>query len=322
MNLKLGEAMVKESLITKEQLRLALERQVVFGGRIGTNLVELGIIRETELSSFLSKYFKIPKVKPSELASADNETISCISKQIAEKYKLVPFKKDRKRLHVAMLDPNSIPIIDELRFITGYDIIPYAISELRLLYSLEKYYGMRRDIRYISIFGKEEEEETPNDKNEEYLKKVKEEFANAKEKEEIIGILMNEAKRIASRVAIFINKDEKLVGWKARGLDVEDLEITTDNNSIFTDVINRKNYYRGPLLNIPGNKPLISKLSGTPQDCLLTPILIRDKIIALLYVDNGNASVLDASLSYVNKLVTMASISFEITILRNKILTL
>jgi len=60
--------------------------------------------------------------------------------------------------------------VDELRFITGYDIIPYVTSELRLLYALEKYYGLERDLRYISIFGREMEqaEATPKNSKERY----------------------------------------------------------------------------------------------------------------------------------------------------------
>ena len=176
--MKLGEALIKESLITKEHLRLALERQVIFGGRIGTNLVELKVIKESELVSFLSKYLNVPAVDPSKLVSVDDETISCISREMAEKYKVVPFRKDRNRLHVALLDPRSMAAVDELRFITGYDIIPYVTSELRLLYALEKYYGLERDLRYISIFGKEGEqvEATPKDGEEskKQLAKIKE----------------------------------------------------------------------------------------------------------------------------------------------------
>lgn len=322
MAIKLGEAMVKDSFITREQLRLALERQVIFGGRIGTNLVELGIIKESELGSFLSKFFKVPLVNPSQLVSIDKETISCISSELAEKYKIVPFRKERNKLYVAMMDPNSMTSIDELRFITGYDVIPHVLTELRLLYALEKYYGMERDLRYISIFGKEEEQEVSKDKSKEHLNKVKEEFSNAKNKEEIIGILLNEAKNIASRVAILLVKDQKLTGWKSKGCSIEKTEISLTVSSTFTDVFNRKNYYRGPLLKIPGNEPVIKVLSGTPQDCIIIPVYIRDKIIAMLYADNGNASVLDASLNNLNTLSTMASLSFEILIMKNKIMSL
>ena len=322
MGVKLGEAMVRDSLITRDQLKLALERQVIFGGRIGTNIVELGILKEKELASFLSRFFKVPAVDAAQLSSVDEETISCISRELAEKYKMVPFKKERNKLHVAMQDPRSMASIDELRFITGYDIIPYIITELRLLYALEKYYGTERDLRYISTFAKEDEEKPSASDSKEETRKVKEEFANAREKEEIIGILMNESRKIASRAAILIFKGEKLVGWKGRGLDVENTEIEFAPHSILSDVVASKNYYRGPMLKIPANKPLISVLGGSPQDCICMPIQIRDKVMGLLYADNGNTAVLDASLNYINMLVKMASLSFEIVILRKKIMDL
>jgi len=326
MVMKLGEALVKASLITREHLRLALERQVIFGGRIGTNLVELKVIKETELVSFLSKYLKVPAVDPSKLVSVDEETISCISGEIAEKYKVVPFRKDRNRLHVVLLDPRSMTAVDELRFITGYDIIPYVTSELRLLYALEKYYGLERDLRYISIFGKDGEhvEEKPKDDEEKkrQLVKIKEEFANAKDRDEIIGLLLNETKKISSRAAIFILKGERVAGWKARGMNAENTEFKVEPTSIFAEVMNRTSYYRGPLMKMPGNAPLISILTGTPQDCCMIPIKLRDRIIAFLYVDNGNKSVLDAGLNYIHTMVTMASYSFEIAIIRKKILDL
>jgi hypothetical protein len=322
--MKLGEALVKESLITREQLKLALERQVIFGGKIGTNIVELGIMKERELSAFLSKFFRVPATDTALLSSVPEETIACISREIAEKYKTVPFKKERNRLHVAMLDPRSMAAVDELRFITGYDVVPYVVSELRLLHALEKYYGIERDLRYISTFGKEEEEPTKStaEDHKEQMRKVKEEFANAKEKEEIIGILLNESRKIASRAAIFILKGDRVQGWKGRGIDVDKAEMAILPHSLFGDAVARKSHYRGPLLKIPENEPLIALLSGTPQDCLVIPVMIRDKIIALLYADNGNREVMDASLNYMHTLVTLAQLSFEITILRKKIMDL
>ena len=326
MALKLGEALVKASLITKEQLRLALERQVIFGGRIGTNLVELKIMSESDLVSFLSKFLKIPAVSPSKLTSIDAEIIVCMSKELAIKYKAVPFQKDRNRLHVALLDPRSMAAVDELKFITGYDIVPYTTSELRLLYALEKYYGLERDLRYISIFNGEEDKESlkPKDSEEskKQLLKIKEEFANARERDEIIGLLLSESQKISSRAAIFIVKGDGVTGWRSRGIKTENVEMKISPDSIFAEVINRKNYYRGPLLKIPGNEPLIALLSGNPQDCCMIPLQLRDRVIALLYVDNGNNAVMDAGLSYIHTLATMAAYGLEITIIRKKILDL
>ncbi|MDP3259238.1 MAG: hypothetical protein Q8M34_01445 [Thermodesulfovibrionales bacterium] len=321
--MKLGEVLIKEGLITKEHLRLALERQVIFGGRIGTNIVELGILTEDEFTKFLSRYLKLPVAEPSQLVSIGEETISAISKEMAEKYKAIPFKKDKNRLHMAMLDPKDMKAVDEFRFISGYDIIPYAASELRIIYALEKYYGIKRDLRYISIFDRIEEEKQVVVTDSEELKKVKEAFANVTEKEEIAGIIISEAQKAAKRVALFIVKGNSVSGWKAKGLTVEGVDINASSSkgaSIFNDVLVKKAYYRGPVLNVPGNEELITILSGTPQDSLTMPISIRDRAVALLYADNGVDAVLDANVNYLNTLISMASIAFEILILRKKIM--
>jgi len=321
--MKLGEVLVKEGLITKEHLKLALERQVIFGGRIGTNIVELGILTEDEFTKFLSRYLKIPVAEPSQLANIDEEIISAINKELAEKYKAIPFKKEKNRLHVAMLDPKDMKAVDEFRFISGYDIIPYAASELRILYALEKYYGIKRDLRYISIFDRIEEEKHVVTADSEDLKKVKEAFANVAEKEEIAGILIAEAQKAVKRTALFIVKGSGVSGWKAKGMAVEGVEISVSSAkgaSIFSDVLMKRAYYRGPVLKTPGNEELIKILEGTPQDSLTIPINIRDRAVALLYADNGADSVLDANVNYLNTLVAMASIAFEILILRKKIM--
>ncbi|MEK7713008.1 MAG: hypothetical protein AAB301_03210 [Nitrospirota bacterium] len=322
--MKLGEVLVKEGLITKEHLRLALERQVIFGGRIGTNIVELGILTEDEFTKFLSRYLKLPVAEPSQLVSIGEETISAISKEMAEKYKAIPFKKDKNRLHMAMLDPKDMKAVDDFRFISGYDVIPYAASELRILYALEKYYGIKRDLRYISIFDRIEEEKQVVVTDSEELKKIKQAFANVTEKEEIAGILISEAQKVVKRAALFIVKGNGVSGWKAKGLTVEGIEINALSSggdaSIFNDVLVKKAYYRGPVLKSPGNKELIKILSGAPQDSLTIPISIKERAVALLYADNGVDSVLDANVNYLNTLVSMASMAFEILILRKKIM--
>lgn len=318
--MKLGEALVKEGLITRQQLDLALQRQVVCGGRIGTNLVEMRVLGDDELTKFLGRYFRIPPVSGEMVDSIDEEVINSIGVDIVEKYKILPFKKERNRLHTAMINPREMKEIDELRFITGFDIIPYVITELRLVYALEKYYGIKRELRYISLtdrFNPEVEVEK------ESIDKIKAALVEVKETEEIAGILIQAAYKIAARVAVFIIRGGKVVGWKGRGIGIEGFAVKEEEEfSIFSDVLKRKSYYRGPVLNVKGNEPLIKILGGTPQDALLIPIDIREKVVALLYVDNGNSSVLNANVGYLSKLASMASLAFEIIILKKKILDL
>jgi len=149
--MKLGEALVKTGLITEKQLKEALERQAALGGRIDTNLVELRFIEDTKLALFLGKFLNLPTVSPDMVNSIPEDVISLLAKETVEKYKLLPFKIERHKLHVAMLNPKDIKVIDDLRFMTNFEIIPYVITELRLLNAFEKYYGIKKELRYISI---------------------------------------------------------------------------------------------------------------------------------------------------------------------------
>lgn len=157
---------------------------------------------------------------------------------------------------------------------------------------------------------------------------MKEALTRVKDEEEIGEILLRVACLIAARVAVFMVKNRQIIEWKARGLDIERIEqfeIAEDELPIFTEVIKSRSFYRGPVLNIKGNEPFIQILSGTPKDALVIlviPVTLNEGVIALLYADNGNDSVLDANIVYLSKLAAMASFAFEILILKRKILDL
>jgi len=102
--MKLGEALVTD-LITQEQLKEALERQVILR-RIGTNLVELGFIKEEDIMAFFGKFFRTPTVKP-EFWKRSIPRPASIDKEVAEKYMMVPFRRDRSN-YMCMLDPDRL----------------------------------------------------------------------------------------------------------------------------------------------------------------------------------------------------------------------
>lgn len=319
--MKLGEALVKEGLITRQQLNLALERQVTFGGRIGTNLLELRILNEEELLNFMSRYLKLPMATNDMILSLSEDVLNSVSKNIAEKYKIIPLKKEGKKLYVAMLNAYDLEEVDELSFVLGYDIIPYAIPELRLLYALEKYYGIKTDPRYIKFLDRF----NPDTEVTDSINKVKDAITRVKDEEEIGEILLRVACIIASRVAVFKVKHGQIIGWKARGLDIdriEQFETTAEELPIFSEVIKNRNFYRGPVLDIRENKPFIEILSGIPKDALVIPIVISEGVVALLYVDNGNDAVLNANIVYLSKFASMAAFALEILTFKRKIFEL
>ncbi|WP_298268629.1 general secretion pathway protein GspE [Geobacter sp.] len=151
MPIKLGEMLVKAGLVTPAALDDALKSQVIFGGKLGTNLIEMGCLDEEELARMLSRQLRVAYVDPRELMEVPPEVISLIPEEMAESYRLVPLRLEGRRLSIAMADPSDLPAIDEIAFRTGYVVQPMVTPEIRLIAALEKYYGIKREIRYLPV---------------------------------------------------------------------------------------------------------------------------------------------------------------------------
>ena len=154
MAVRLGDMLVEAGRLTRAQLEETLKSQVIFGGRLGTNLIEMGYLDEEDLVQFLSRKLGFPYATHDQLMAVSPDVIKLVPKEIAEKYKVVPLSRDKKRLSLAMMDPADLSVIDAISFITGYYIMPVVATELRLFLALEKYYDIKRDVRYIQIAGK------------------------------------------------------------------------------------------------------------------------------------------------------------------------
>lgn len=150
MAIKLGELLIKKNMLTQAQLEEALQAQVIFGGKLGTVLIEMGLLSEETLAGVLEKLLNIPCVKPGEMQSIPENIIGIISAELAEKHKVIPIAANGKKLSLAMADPHNLKSIDEISFRTGYIIRPVLALEVRLVFALEKYYGIKRTMRYIA----------------------------------------------------------------------------------------------------------------------------------------------------------------------------
>ena len=102
---RLGDLLLENNMITQTQLEEALKSQTIYGGKLGTNLVELGYISEQSLTKFLAEQLNIPAAKPEDFSNIPEEIIALVGKDFALKHKLIPLKKSGKRLTVAITDP-------------------------------------------------------------------------------------------------------------------------------------------------------------------------------------------------------------------------
>ena len=194
MSIKLGEMLIEAGLLTRPQLDAALKNQVIFGGKLGTNLIELGYLAEEDLASFLSKKLELPCATSEQLMSISPDIIKLIPKEVSDKYKVIPLGRERKRLTLAMLDPADLSVIDAISFVTGFYINPLIAPEMRLAVALENYYGIKRDVRYIQLSEKWKERPSFVKMDETVDKAVSEpadefDFSLPQEDEEIIEII-------------------------------------------------------------------------------------------------------------------------------------
>ncbi len=145
MSAKLGEILVRENLITPQQLREALEYQRSNGGRLGSNLVTLGIISDDVITAVLSRKYGVPSVNL-ELFQIDEPTINLISQEAAVKYSILPVSKVGATLTLAMADPTNVFAMDDIKFMTGLNIEPVISSEASILGAISKYYATSKAI--------------------------------------------------------------------------------------------------------------------------------------------------------------------------------
>jgi type IV pilus assembly protein PilB len=137
---RLGELLVRENLISLQQLQKAQEEQKSRGGRIGYHLTKLGFIEESELTNFLSKQYGVPSINLKEF-EIDPEVIKLISKEVSEKHQCIPVNRAGASLILAMSDPSNIFAIDDIKFITGYNVEVVVASEQAIKEAIEKYYA-------------------------------------------------------------------------------------------------------------------------------------------------------------------------------------
>src|ERR1700730_18362733 len=139
MSAKLGESLLKDNLITPQQLKDALDYQRVNGGRLASTLVKLGILSDEEVTAVLSRQYGVSSVNL-DLFELDPTAISLVPKDTAARYSLLPLSRVGATLTLAMVDPTNVFAIDDIKFMTGLSIEPVVVSETALNAAVRKYY--------------------------------------------------------------------------------------------------------------------------------------------------------------------------------------
>jgi len=202
MSNRLGELLVREKRISLEQLRAAQDAQKTQNVSLGYALAKMGYISDQEITEFLSQQYRVQSIDLSEY-EIDEDVLKLISREVCERHKIIPVSRAGSSLIVAMADPSNLHAIDDIKFLTGYNVEPVVSSETAILSSIEKAYAAP-DISYDDIMEGFDEEDIEVAIGEEDLNSL--DLERASEDAPVVrlcnAILLNAIKKGASDIHV------------------------------------------------------------------------------------------------------------------------
>lgn len=362
---RLAETLVEEGVITELQLQNALQRQLIMGGKIGSNLLELKYLTEEGLGRALSKIYKMPFLSAESFSNIPADVIKSIPKEITIRHRVIPIKMEPKSITIAMENPNNLTAMDEIGFMTGCRVAPAVASETRIALELNRYYDHPIDVRYIKIQRPNEEfvmerdfsvpsadtKETvltgDSDKwlggmdEENYyiapatvaipavsgpvtIQETVKQLSKAETRDDAINIVLDYIAQYVENVIFFVTSVAEAKAWNAKCKSIEpgktaDLKISFGGPSVFLTVKNSEQPYYGEVTLFPFDKDFLEKIgSKRAIRVLLVPVMVKTKMVAILYADNGGKEIESERIAEINSIMEKLSLVFEILILKKK----
>jgi Type II secretion system (T2SS), protein E, N-terminal domain len=341
---RLGELLLGEKLIQPAQLEEALETQVIHGGRLGTNLVELGFLKEVDLARVLGRQHNLPYASGEMLP--DPSALGVAPRQFFDDADVIPMRIEATRLTVAILHPNQVKALDELAFKVGKRVVSVIIPEFRMNQLLRVHCKAFRPMRPIDMNtlrpSKKQDERTPSPGevaeliNEDDFAKIYADAQGGAEEEVIEGAVIEEEAPIVVgglsvetqappltfaeaqkqlqtvsgrediartvlqfarskfRRSLILNVQGELVtGWRGMGKGISAravgrIGVSLREANTFKLVNDLKSHFIGPMKQTPGMEVFYKLLNGgSPKTAVILPLLVRGKLVHLLYLDHG-----------------------------------
>ncbi len=148
---QIGELLIKDNFITSEQLETALKHQREHGGRLGSILINLGYVDDDDITAVLSRQYGVPSINLAYF-EIDPAVIKLIPLETAQKYLVIPLSRVGSVLTIATADPTNVFAMDDIKFMTGFNVEPVVASEASIMEALDKYYGTPHAIELKKVY--------------------------------------------------------------------------------------------------------------------------------------------------------------------------
>lgn len=286
----LGRILRIRGVVTEQQLEEAIQHQVLYGGRLGTSLVELGFVTEERLTEALSKVHGVQSAAV-DLRQIQPESVTLLPKAMAAKHKVFPYRVKGRTLFLLMVDPGDHYAVAQVGFSLGYIVKPYVVPEFRMIQLLRDYYGIDERWRYSDTHRPERPAAAPVaplEPNEAAIK-----IDTAVSRDEVVDAFLGLCNRFFRRVIFFIVKEPWILGWSGQGEGMdrgfaESLRIPTDKPSVFQTVARDKTFFIGRFGPEEENQRFLRSISKRPAtNAAVFPIVVKTRVVNLVYGDTG-----------------------------------
>jgi len=217
LNERIGELLVKENLLTTEQLRKAREEAKSKGQRLGAQITKLGFLQENQLSEFVAKQYGVPDINLDEF-DIDPAVIQLIPEEVAQKHTVIPVNRAGSTLILATADPSNIFAIDDIKFLTGYNVEVVVAAEEQIKRAIDRYYDKANALDDIMGDFDDSDMEVVTDGDDVDVSALAKESEDAPVVKLVNLILTDAVKRVASDIHIEPYEKEFRVRYRIDGV--------------------------------------------------------------------------------------------------------
>ncbi len=351
---KLGELLLREGLIVADQLEEALRSQRIFGGSLGSHLLQLGYLEEDALARALGRIYGVPIARRAELVSAPPEVIALLPPEFSRRHRALPFKLDGHRLHLALQNPADSLAVHEASFLTGFQIVPHVSPEAVLRDAIAHHrrsepVPVARARPGGTTAGNRPEHQTgpvhvtgpsavvsddppaglatgpvpsPRPAAPD-LAAFGRALTTARNRDELLGVLLEEMTRHTGRCLVMLVRRGEAVVWRSEGFEPirRRPALPLDAASVLDPVREERALSYGPVAMTPANRDFYTLLGGRPPAvALVVPIYVRRRPLVVLYGDETRTNARPPDFARLRTVSRLASWALEALILRAKIL--
>jgi hypothetical protein len=292
----LARILKDRGIVTERQLQEAIQHQVLYGGRLGTSLFELGFITEERLQAALARAHGVPAlvIDPKQILP---ESIAVLPKAIASRYKVFPYRIRGKTLDLLMVDPQDHSAVARVGYSLGFIVRPHVVPEFRMIQLLHDYYDVDERWRFTDthrpagVRPETVDEETA-------LSRIE----TATTRDEVVEALLAVCLKFFRRVIFFIVREPWVLGWSGAGEGMDrtlaaSLRIPLDEPSVFQTATRSKSIFVGRLGAEEENQRFIRSIAKRPpSNAVLFPITVKGRVVNLVFGDSGALGNVKASM--------------------------